>query len=167
MANVDTGASRPPPPLGSTLDVSLYIVITNGEEGWEQKNYYVTYRTRQRHYFHCPCNYPSGEGASSVHGSTTRPASVSSWFRRQRQQSLVLYRSTNIHGSSKGRAYVSIPIYCCSSNLYFICLIMLFDDPFVIMVYILYFISFFVHYTILISIICIFYIILLNILLFI
>ena len=155
-----------------------YIVITNCEEGWARQNSSVTFIPGSATIYIVTAlnlqevgrlaftpqqrvRIPSYHGSG---GSVGSPSTSSASFLKG---VTALYRSTNIHGSSKGRAYVSIPIYCCSSNLYFICLIMLFDDPFVIMVYILYFISFFVHYTILISIICIFYIILLNILLFI
>ena len=61
------------------------------EEGWVQRNYYVTYRPSQRHGFHCHFTSPSGGGSSRVHGSTTCRVSVLSRLRRQRRRSLLSF----------------------------------------------------------------------------
>ena len=66
-----------------------------------------------------------------------------------------LYWSTNIHGSTTLQASVSVSMYYFSFSLYLICFMILFDDPFVITANIVYLISFFVHQTIIIYIMCI------------
>ena len=66
---------------------------------------------------------PSGGGSSRVHGSTTRGA-------------LVFF---SIYTSK----------YFCSFSLYLIRFIIVFDDSFILMVYFVYFVSFFAHETIL------------------
>ena len=63
------------------------------------------------------------------------------------------YRSTIIHGSTTRQDYLLDILLFIQSILYIF--MMLFDDLFVLMVHIVYLISFFVHYTIIISIMCI------------
>ena len=78
--------------LESIMNVFFcYIVITDGEERWVRQKSSVTCKPSQRHYFHCPCTSPSRGGASWIHGSTTRQASVFSHIRRQRRQSLLYF----------------------------------------------------------------------------
>ena len=72
-------------------NVWCYIVITNIEEGWARQNYSVTCRPWKCHYLYCHCTYPSGGGASRVHGSKTCRASVSSQLRSQMRQSLLSF----------------------------------------------------------------------------
>ena len=123
----------------------------------------ITCRPRQRHYFCCTRTYPSWGGASHVYGSTMRQESVFSQLRRQWRRSLLLFLPKV--------GYIIIPIDTYSwldnalgvlsqyivvhSVFYFICFIMLFDDPLVLMVYIVYLILFFVLWNILIYIMCI------------
>ena len=48
------------------------------------------------------------------------------------------YWSINIHGSTTRQVSVSVSIHVCSFCLYFICFIVLFDDPFLLMIYCLF-----------------------------
>ena len=130
-----------------------YTVITSGEEGWVQQNSSVTCRPRQRHYFNCPFISNSGGRESSVNVSTKHHKSVSSQLRRQRQRSLASYRLTNIHLSTMWWVpRLNILLFI---QIIFYMFYDAFLWSFVLMVYIFYLISIFVHWTIVISIMCI------------
>ena len=126
-----------------------YIVITNGEEEYMQKNYSVTCIPWQSHYFHCPWTSPSGGGASCVHRSTTRRGSVLSLFRRQNWLSLLSFlpkgglrqctclpilktpppsvvEASCFHSLTMCQLSVSVSKYCCLFILYVSSYIMIF-----------------------------------------
>ena len=126
-ADADPIAEWPSTPSGSTLAVPMNMFITKGEKGWAQRNSYITCRPRQRHYFHCPCNYPLVVRASRVHSSTMRQVSVSSRLRGY-------HTDQPIFMTWQGAGSL-VSIYYCSFCLYLICFMIKFYYPFIFMVY--------------------------------
>ena len=93
-----------------------------------------------------PYRHMSGDRCGSL-SCPSFPHMVTASYRSTNIVNSITFRSwaSRAHESTTHRASISVLKYCCSFSLYFICFIMLFSDPFVLMVYIVNLLSYFVH----------------------